>query len=164
MTKSFGLVALWTAWSLISGVPAALQASQSPAPPAAQPSAKPVDFDRDIRPILSDNCFSCHGPDEKQRQANLRLDIKDAAFASRAGYQIIVPGSAAKSRLYQRISASDKATRMPPPWSGKSFTDQQIELVRRWIDQGAPWLIHWAYVPPKHPELPKVENAKWPRN
>src|ERR1051325_3310844 len=138
--KSLGLITIWITCSLLWCVPEAM-AAQS----AAQNTPKPVDFNRDIRPILSDNCFACHGPDDKKRQANFRLDIKDAAFASRAGYQIIVPGNASKSRLFQRISAADKATRMPPPWSGKSLTDQQVELIRRWIDDGAPWLIHWAY-------------------
>src|SRR5437899_2077767 len=154
--KRFALVAIWMTLSLFWCGRDVLAAEQA--------ATKPVDFNRDVRPILSDNCFACHGPDEKQRQGNLRLDTKDAAFASRAGYQIIVAGDASKSRLFQRISAADKATRMPPPWSGKTLTDQQIELIRRWIDERAPWLIHWAYVAPKRPELPRVKNAKWPQN
>jgi hypothetical protein len=123
-----------------------------------------VDFDRDIRPILSDNCFACHGPDEKQRMANLRLDIKDGIFADRGGHPVITRGSAAASRLYQRISAPDKAKRMPPPYSERSLTAQQIELIGKWIDQGARWEMHWAYIPPKRPDVPKVNDTSWPRN
>ena len=127
-------------------------------------AAAPVDFDRDIRPIISDNCFACHGPDEKPRMAKLRLDTKDGMFADRGGYQVIVPGKAADSRLYQRISATDKAKRMPPPYADRTLNEKQIELIRRWIDDGAKWELHWAYQPPKRPELPAVKNARWVRN
>jgi hypothetical protein len=123
-----------------------------------------VDFDRDIRPILSDNCFACHGPDEKQRMASLRLDIKEGIFADRSGHPVIVPGDSAASRLYQRISAKDKQHRMPPPYSERTLTDQQVDLIRKWIDGGAKWEMHWAYVPPKRPDPPHVKDAAWPRN
>ncbi len=123
-----------------------------------------VDFDRDIRPILSDNCFACHGPDEKQRMASLRLDIKEGIFADRSGHPVIVPGDSAASRLYQRISAKDKQHRMPPPYSERSLTDQQVDLIRKRIDGGARWETHWAYVPPKRPDPPHVKDAAWPRN
>jgi len=123
-----------------------------------------VDFDREVRPILSDNCFACHGPDEKHRMAGLRLDIKEGIFADRGGHPVIVPGNAAGSRLYQRISAADKQHRMPPPYSERSLTQAQIDLIRKWIDQGAKWEMHWAYVPPKRPDLPAVHNTAWPRN
>jgi hypothetical protein len=129
---------------------------------AAEPGA--VDFDREIRPILSDNCFACHGPDQKQRMANLRLDIKGGIFAERGGHPVIVPGNAAGSRLYQRISAKEKARRMPPPYSERSLTEQQVELIKKWIDQGARWEMHWAYIPPKRPDVPKVRDGSWPRN
>jgi len=129
---------------------------------AAAPAG--VDFDRDIRPILSDNCFACHGPDEKQRMASLRLDIKEGMFADRGGHPIIVSGDAAASRLYQRISAKEKQQRMPPPYSERTLTDPQIDLIRKWIDQGARWEMHWAYVAPKRLEAPHVRNASWPRN
>ena len=127
-------------------------------------TAAPVDFDREIRPILSDNCFACHGPDEKQRMAKLRLDTKDGIFADRGGYQVLTPGKAADSKLYERISASDKAQRMPPPYADRTLNDKQIELIRRWIDEGAKWETHWAYVPPKRPDLPEVKAKAWPRN
>jgi mono/diheme cytochrome c family protein len=123
-----------------------------------------VDFDREIRPILSDNCFACHGPDEKQRMAKLRLDTKDGIFADRGGYQVLTPGKAAQSKLYQRISAADKAKRMPPPYADRTLNDKQIELIRRWIDEGAKWETHWSYVPPKRSDLPDVKEKAWPRN
>src|SRR5881396_1352411 len=90
---------------------------------------KPVDFNRDIRPILSDTCFACHGPDEKQRMTKLRFDVKDGAFTIPG---VIVPHDPAKSRLIQRITAEDKAFRMPPPYSNRALNDKQIDLLRRW--------------------------------
>jgi len=125
---------------------------------------KPVDFNRDIRPILSDACFTCHGPEEKSRQGNLRLDTKESFFAERKGYYIIVPASSATSRLYQKISSKDDAFRMPPAWSGRSLTPKQIELFRQWIDQGAKWQSHWAFDPPKRPAIPEVKDKTWPKN
>jgi len=101
--------------------------------------ARSVDFDRDIRPIFSDRCFACHGPDRKQRMANLRLDIKEGgAYGTRGSYQLVVPGDAAKSRLYQRIAATLN-TRMPPAAAGPALTEAQVQLVKRWIDEGAKW-------------------------
>ena len=89
-----------------------------------------MDFNRDIRPILSDTCFKCHGPDEKQRMANLRLDDTEGLFVDRGGYRIIVPGNAAQSKLYQKISSTDDSFRMPPTYSGRSLTPKQIELIQ----------------------------------
>jgi hypothetical protein len=126
---------------------------------------KPVDFDRDIRPILSDNCFACHGPDDKRRMANLRFDTQDGGlFADRGTYKIVAPGDPAKSRLMARIGDPNRAGRMPPPQTGTTLTDAQIELVRKWIEQGARWERHWAFVPPQSPTLPIVSDGKWPRN
>ena len=112
---------------------------------------KPIDFNRDIRPILSDNCFACHGPDDKHRMAKLRLDTEDGLFADRGAYRIVAPGDSSKSRLYARISAADKATRMPPPQAGTTLSAAQIELVRKWIEQGAKWERHWSFTPPVRP-------------
>jgi hypothetical protein len=125
---------------------------------------KPLDFNRDVRPILSDNCFACHGPDDKHRMVNLRLDTEEGLFANRGSYQIITPGDPAKSRLFARISAVDRARRMPPPQAGTTLTDSQVEIVRKWIEQGAKWERHWAFVAPKRPELPEVHDTKWARN
>jgi hypothetical protein len=133
----------------------------------AAPPAKSdhINFDRQIRPILSDKCFACHGPDEAKRMAKLRLDMKEGgAFADRGGYKLIVPGDSSHSRLVQRISAEKPAMRMPPVSSGRSLTKDQIELIRKWVDQGADWTVHWAYVPPKRPEIPAVSNQAWVRN
>ena len=125
---------------------------------------KPVDFNRDVRPILSDRCFACHGPDDKQRMANLRLDMHDGLFADRGSYKIVAPGDPAASRLLARISAANRATRMPPPQAGAVLTDAQITLVRKWIEQGAHWERHWAFVAPVAPAPPAVRNEKWVRN
>ncbi len=108
---------------------------------------KPIDFQKDVRPILSDRCFACHGPDEQARQAGLRLDTREGAFADRGGYRVIVPGNAAASRLYLRISHEQEAARMPPPAADRRPGPEQIETIRRWIDQGAEWKTHWAYEP-----------------
>src|ERR1041384_7099504 len=125
---------------------------------------KPVDFDRDVRPILSDNCFTCHGPDDKRRMANLRFDTEDGLFADRGSYKIITPGDPAKSRIFTRISAATPATRMPPPQAGTTLTETQIATVRKWIEQGAKWERHWSFVPPRRADLPAVRNEKWVRN
>ncbi|MDQ6665444.1 MAG: DUF1549 domain-containing protein, partial [Acidobacteriota bacterium] len=130
--------------------------------PLATQAAPTIDFDREIRPIFSDNCFSCHGPDEKHRMANLRLDLKDDALT-----KVIVAGDASKSKLFQRISAPTKARRMPPPSATTTLSEKQVELVRQWIDQGAKWDMHWAYIAPKRPVVPHVEHdptGNWPRN
>jgi hypothetical protein len=120
-----------------------------------------IDFNRDVRPILSDACFACHGPDKKKRKAGLRLDVRDATV--RAG-SVIVPGKAAESELYKRLLHSDARKRMPPKKSGKTLTAAQIAVLRQWIDEGAPYALHWAYVPPERAGLPKVKNSTWPRN
>src|SRR5437764_10052271 len=109
-----------------------------------------VDFDREIRPILSDNCFTCHGPDAKKRMANLRLDSPDGgAFAN----NVVVPGKSAESHLFQRISATD-AKHMPPAASGRTLTPHQIDTIKLWIDQGAKWESHWAFIASKRPIAP----------
>jgi hypothetical protein len=132
-----------------------------PAASSADNSKSQIDFDREVRPILSDNCFACHGPDENQRKAKLRFDTKDGAFAKPG---VITPGDASKSKLYQRVSSKDQDMVMPPPASEHKLTEKQIETIRRWIDEGARWDEHWAFIPPKRPEIPKVANAAWVRN
>ncbi len=113
-----------------------------------------IDFNRDVRPILSDACFQCHGPDEKHRMAGLRLDTKEGAFAETRRGKVIVPGDPGKSLIIQRINHADPARRMPPPASGRTLTAKEIETLRTWVEQGAEWQTHWAFVPPKRPELP----------
>ncbi|PYI80506.1 MAG: hypothetical protein DME26_21515 [Verrucomicrobia bacterium] len=134
---------------------------------AATKSSSPqtIDFSRDIRPILSENCFKCHGPDEKERKAKLRFDVKEDAFKpAKSGDFAIVPGDLAKSKLIERITSRDEDELMPPPKSKKHLTPQQIDLLKRWVAQGAKWDEHWAFVAPKRPELPRVKNNTWPKN
>jgi hypothetical protein len=113
-------------------------------------SAAPVSFSRDIRPILSDNCFSCHGPDASHRQADLRLDVRDDAMAAGA----IAPGKPAESTLVSRINATDPDELMPPPESHKKLDAKQRELLTRWIEEGAEYQKHWAYEKPVKPGVP----------
>ena len=149
-----GFLFCWV-WSLLSAIN----------PLAGQDTDLPrVEFNRDIRPILSDNCFTCHGPDERQRQVNLRLDTREGIFADRGGYWVIAPENPGESRLLQRISADSEAQRMPPSWSGKELTRDQIDLIRNWIEQGAKWRQHWAFSPLQQPQLPPVRATDWPRN
>ena len=123
-----------------------------------------LDFTRDIRPILSDKCFSCHGPDEKKRMAGLRLDTKEGAFEDRKNGAVIVPGFVAKSKLVTRISHENKNLRMPPVSAGEPLSERQISLIKQWIEAGAPWAMHWAYEPPRHPVIPEVKAKALVRN
>jgi hypothetical protein len=127
-------------------------------------SAQSVNFLRDIRPLLSNNCFSCHGPDSASRMANVRLDEKEHALSQSANGTLITPGDPAASLVYQRISAADAARRMPPAYSGKQLTAEQIELVRQWIAAGAPWEESWVLTNPTRPTPPAVSDASWVRN
>jgi mono/diheme cytochrome c family protein len=120
----------------------------------ADPASLSVDFQKQIRSILSDNCYHCHGPDEKTREADLRLDVKDAAFTTADGRSIIAPGKPDESELIRRILSTDPEEQMPPPKSGRKLSSAQIELLRDWVSQGAVWKDHWAFVPPVSPTLP----------
>lgn len=124
----------------------------------------PVDFDRQIRPVLSNNCFVCHGPDEGTRQADLRLDLPEGVLGTADSPGVVVPGKRQESELYSRITAEDADERMPPPSSGKELSKEQIELIGRWIDGGAPWRPHWSFVAPHRPPLPDVSRPAWCRN
>ncbi|MFN7945104.1 MAG: DUF1553 domain-containing protein [Blastocatellia bacterium] len=123
-----------------------------------------LDFNRDIRPILADKCWSCHGPDAPNKKIRLRLDSEAAARADLGGRFAIVPGQPEQSELIHRITAADQATRMPPAWSGKTLAPGEIALLKEWISQGAKWQQHWSFIAPVRPELPSVKNNKWPRN
>tara|TARA_R110002095_G_scaffold184553_6_gene161761 strand:- start:7438 stop:8136 length:699 start_codon:yes stop_codon:yes gene_type:complete len=128
--------------------------------PVKQPgSATTIDFSRDIRPILSENCFHCHGPDTQHREGDLRLDIEEAAKASS-----IVPGHSDQSAFYARISSIDPDLQMPPPDSNKKLTPEQKDLLKRWINEGAGWTSHWAFLPPQKSAFPEVKNCQWVRN
>ncbi|MBC7855959.1 MAG: hypothetical protein IAF94_21225, partial [Pirellulaceae bacterium] len=123
-----------------------------------------IEFNRDIRPILSDNCFQCHGPDANARQAELRLDREEDAVALRKEGAAIVRGKPAESELVGRITNANVDERMPPVESGKKLSPQQIELLRRWVEQGAKWQAHWSFIPPKRPPSPDVSDKTWSRS
>src|SRR5690606_9693487 len=127
-------------------------------------AAEPVDFQGDIRPLLSDRCFACHGPDANTREADLRLDQREGALAEKKGRRAIVPGDPEASEILRRLRATDPDERMPPADSGKSLSEDEIALIERWIREGASWEEHWSFVPPTRPELPKVSNEAWVKN
>lgn len=147
-------------------LPVLLPAPARSEPGAPRPAPEPdIRFGRDVRPILADRCFLCHGPDADARAADLRLDDRDSAIADRPGGPAIVPGDADASALWARITSHDPDEHMPPPGSGKSrLTDDQAALLRLWIEAGAPYEDHWAFVPPVRPPLPRVAHPEWVRN
>jgi hypothetical protein len=132
----------------------------------ATTATAPVEYNRDIRPILADRCFRCHGPDGAKRKAGLRLDRRDEALAARDGRRAIVPGDPEESELTFRISTEDAELRMPPPGSGLVLQPREIALLGRWIKRGAEYQPHWAFVAPRPPPLPAVSGGRssWPRN
>src|SRR4051812_22822179 len=121
-------------------------------------------FNRDIRPIFADNCYACHGPDKNTRKAKLRLDNAEGAYAEKDGSFPIVPGKANESEVIRHITSTDPDELMPPPKTGKKLTAQQIDTIRRWIEGGAKYERHWAYIMPQRPPLPAVNQANWPSN
>jgi hypothetical protein len=125
-----------------------------------------LDFNRDIRPILSENCFQCHGFDEKARQADLRLDVAESALADRDGVPAIVPGDPEQSELWRRITSDDEAEMMPPPDSHRTLKVEQKAALRRWIDEGAAYDRHWSFIPPTKADVPgdTPSNKSWTRN
>jgi mono/diheme cytochrome c family protein len=134
------------------------------AAPLAEAGAGDVDFQRDVRPILSDNCFQCHGPDEGARQAGLRLDIKAGAFSRRDKGFPVVAGDTEASLLYRRITHDNGMLRMPPAYSNKQLTPEQVKILKSWIEEGATWDLHWSFRPLARPEIPIVTNEAWIRN
>ena len=130
------------------------------------PTSEPrVDFNRQIRPIFSEHCFACHGPDEGKRKAGLRLDRQEDAFQTlKSGQHALVAGQPEKSTLVERILTKDPDEIMPPPKHGKPLSPAQIELLQQWVRQGAGWQQHWSFIVPTAPELPRVQDGKWARN
>lgn len=127
-------------------------------------TADDIEFNRDIRPILSDRCFQCHGPDDKKQEAGLRLDLADNAKQDLGGYRAIVEGKPEQSELVQRIFSDDPDEKMPPKSSGKELSLSEKNLLREWIRQGAKFEKHWAFEQPVSPSIPKTKNPEWPRN
>jgi hypothetical protein len=123
-----------------------------------------IDFNSQIRPILSAHCFACHGADEGARQARLRLDVRDEAVRDRWGVQAIVPGDGDASEMMMRIESGDPREVMPPPKHGAPLGGEEIDLLRRWIEQGAPYAEHWAWTGPRREVVPAVSRPDWPRN
>lgn len=123
-----------------------------------------IDYNRDVRPILSENCFSCHGFDEASREADLRLDVLESAIEDRGGYAAIVAGDPSASEAWRRIVSDDESEVMPPVDSHRELTAEQKEILRRWIEQGAVYAKHWAFISPAKAPLPEVSDAAWCRN
>ena len=126
-----------------------------------------VDFNLHIKPLLSDRCFKCHGPDKNQQKAGLALHEEELAFSELAenkGHYAIIPGDPQKSIIYQRITSNDPTALMPPPSSNLSLNDYEIALIKRWIQQGAKWKKHWAFIPPQALDIPEASKTDWPIN
>jgi hypothetical protein len=128
---------------------------------SAEIPADGIDFNRDVRPILAEKCFHCHGPDQASLQADLRLDSREAAIELGG---VIVPGKPEESPLIERIFAADPEERMPPQETKLTLTGEQKRILRDWVDQGANWQRHWSLEPPSRPALPEVAHRRWSRN
>ena len=146
-------------WMLLIFSPALLAADT--------PSAGKVDFSRDIKPILSNACYRCHGPDPEERKggtAGLRFDTSEGILADLGGHAAVVPGKPEASALIQRITSTDPDLAMPPRGAGKPLTPHEIELLTKWIQQGAKFSQHWSYIAPQRPPLPTVQSPGWIKN
>ncbi len=138
----------FVAWSVVAGSTSTVRAQQ------------PLEYNRDIRPILAENCFACHGADSAARKGDLRLDRRDAAIE----FEAITPGKPDDSSLIERINESDPEAVMPPPETKKTLTAEQKELLKRWIAAGAEYQAHWSFIAPQRPEPPTVKNEAWAKN
>src|SRR3954465_13224878 len=147
----------WATCTLLAVAGGFLCASPAVAQQGQPP--RPISYSRDIRPILSENCFYCHGQDPNHRKADLRLDLRESALKEGA----IVPGKPDQSKLAARITREGKK-RMPPPDSHRNLTPEQKEVLKQWIAQGAAYQQHWAFVAPVRPAPPQVAHDGWPRN
>ena len=122
-----------------------------------------VEFNQHIRPLLSNKCFTCHGPDANKREAGLRLDLRESAIATLdSGVQAITPGVPEESEVWARINSGDEFTRMPPAGHGDPLSANEKSLIRNWIKQGAKYQTHWAFNSPERTPLPTVKQTRWP--
>ncbi len=153
MTTTWGRVMR----SLLTGLIALVSAA------AAYGADDTVSFSRDVRPILSSHCFKCHGFDATTREADLRLDTKESLFARHNDVHPFVPGDVVRSEAFRRIVSDDPDERMPPPSAKKDLKPAEIEILRKWIEQGAPWESHWAFSPPKKSPAPLAADDSWSR-
>src|SRR5579862_1482377 len=148
---------------LLFGGSALALATEGPAP--MPPGEKPVRFNRDVKPILAENCFACHGADSAARKAKLRFDREQSFFENRDDDgPVVVKGKPDDSPMYKRITSKDPDEVMPPPKANHQLKPEQKEIIRRWIAQGAPWQPHWSFIKPERPELPAVKNEAWVRS
>ncbi len=149
---------------LFSAIAIVASAPGSPAATTGE-SPRPVDFSREVRPVLSKYCLQCHGPDDKARKAGLRLDDRAAATAELpSGSHAIVPGNPEESEVIARLTTHDESAAMPPRKLGKKPAPAEVDVIKRWIEQGARYTKHWAYLEPVRQPPPKVSDASWPRN
>jgi len=153
MRQGAVLAGLWLTFILVCGV----------RPLRAEEPGR-LRFNRDVRPILAEKCFHCHGPDAHARQADLRLDRADNALAPRQGFRVITPGKPDESDLYNRITATADSVHMPPPDQERQLTPAEIDVLKRWIEQGAEYEAHWSLIPPERPPVPQVDGSSLPRN
>ncbi len=145
-------------------LPVAIVAAASLSRAAERPIPETIEFNRDVRPILSENCFKCHGPDQKARKADRRLDTRDGALAEIEDIRAIVPGDLEASDMHARIHSGDKDEQMPPPKSDKKLTPRQIAILDQWIAQGAQYQAHWAYLPPVKAPAPTIDEPDFVKN
>ena len=132
--------------------------------PVPKPAAAAIDFARHVQPILAQHCYTCHGPDDKKRKADLRLDRRTDAFAARDGGAAFVAGDPDASLALRHITSTDPDERMPPPDAGDALKPAEVATLRAWLAAGAPWSEHWAFVAPVRPTPPTVREATWPKN
>jgi mono/diheme cytochrome c family protein len=158
----------WGPWAIVLGIAvfaAGLAFPASADEPGSASPAHTVQFGRDVRPILNDKCFQCHGPDESHRKGKLRLDTFQAATTPAAsGVPAVVPGDLDESELVWRLTTDDPEDRMPPAKTGKSLSPDEIKILQTWISEGARYQDHWAFIPPERPRTPQVSHADWVRN
>ncbi len=160
--KRCGLTPAGITLLAVALVPSILAAAAGPG--QAGPGKGPIQFNRDIRPILSDACFHCHGFDPSNRKADLRLDTFEGATAAHGARPAVKPGDPSASELWRRVSSTDPAQVMPPPDSRKKLTPSQIQALKDWIKEGAGYQKHWAFEPPRRPAPPQVRQPGWPRH
>ncbi len=152
----------WTSFLIVASTLGGHRASS--AAEASKPGTK-LDYTRDVRPILADKCFTCHGPDDAKRKAGLRLDTPDGAFKPvKSGTIAVVSGKPSESELIARITSGEADEVMPPPKTGKALTPAEVDRLKTWVEQGASYQTHWGFVAPKRPTTPKVSNPLWVRN
>ena len=131
---------------------------------SAHAGEKPIDFNRDVRPILSNKCFACHGPDAKERKGDLRIDDEKEVKEDRGGYHVVDVANPEKGELWYRIVEATGKEKMPPPRFNKDLTAKETAILKRWMTEGASWSKHWAYVPPTEHPVPTVNDASWNKN